>query len=280
MADPAGREAFAERIRLQLRSRYPGVEVAVDAAAFAVRLRGGGVDVSLPLGPVHHACQREPARSAELIAEYVRGAERQLSPRTGIEVGPARLLWCVRGTGYLDELTRSAELVTRPVGAAMVAFIAETLPGSLMRGVPVRDLEAAGLDEAVARARADANTAARFASLPERIRAAARIPADGWRLGSDTLFQGSVLLVPEILAAFAERSGGEVLLAVPDRSQVLALPAGLPSADHFRMRVVRAWRGAMNPVSRAVLVTDGVSLSELAPRQRSSGFELLGWLRS
>jgi hypothetical protein len=149
-----------------------------------------------------------------------------------------------------------------------------------MRGVPAADLIAVGLDEASARARADANTAAHFASLPERIRGAPRIPADGWRLSSDTLFQGSALLVPDVLAAFAERAGGEVLLAVPDRAEVLALPAGLPSAARFRMRVVRAWREAMNPVSRGVLVTDGASLTEAEGGSRRRGFELLGWLRS
>jgi len=139
---------------------------------------------------------------------------RQPSPRAP-DVSPSRLLWCVRGVRYLDGLSRAAELTTRPLGAEMVAFLAETMPGSLMRGVPAADLAAAGLDDAAARAHADANTQARFASLPERIRAADRIPADGWRLGSDSLFQGSVLLVAEVLAAFAERSGGDVLLALP-----------------------------------------------------------------
>jgi hypothetical protein len=279
MSDPADRQAFAERIRLQLQSRYRGVEVVIDDAAFALRLKGAGVDVPLPLGPLHHACERAPDRAGSLIADYVRRAERQLSPRAPAEVSPSRLLWCVRGVSYLDGLSRAAELTTRPLGAEMVAFIAETMPGSLMRGVPAADLAAAGLDDVSARAHADANTRTRFSSLPERIRAAERIPADGWRLGSDILFQGSVLLVAEVLAAFVERSGGDVLLAAPDRSEVLAIPAGLPSADRFRMRVVRAWRDAMNPVSRGILVTDGASLSELEAAPRKAGFELLGWLR-
>ena len=279
MPDPADRQAFAERIRLQLQSRYRGIEVVADDVAFALRLRGTGVDVALPLGPLHHACERTPDRAGSLIADYVRQAERQLSPRDPAGVSPSRLLWCVRGARYLEGLSRAAELTTRPLGAEMVAFIAETLPGSLMRGVPSPDLAAAGLDDASARAHADANTRARFSSLPERIRAAGRIPADGWRLGSDTLFQGSVLLVSEVLAAFAERSGGDVLLAVPDRSEVLAVPAGSPGAARFRMRAVRAWREAMNPVSRGVLVTDGVSLSEVVVAPPRAGFELLGWLR-
>jgi hypothetical protein len=279
MADSAGRRAFAERIRIQLQSRYHGIEVVIDDAAFALRLRGAGVDVALPLAPLHHDCEHAPERAGGLIADYVRRAERQLSPRAPADVSPSRLLWCVRGVRYLEDLSRAAELITLPLGAEMVAFIAETLPGSLMRGVPASDLAAAGLDEASARAHADANTRARFASLPGRIRAADRIPADGWRLGSDPLFQGSVLLVTEVLAAFTERSGGDVLLAVPDRAEVLAVPAGLPSADRFRMRAVRAWREAMNPVSRSILVTDGASLRELRAAPRRDGFELLGWLR-
>lgn len=275
-SDPA---ALAERMRLQLQARYRGVEVTVDPAAFALRLHGPGVDASLPLGPLHQACRREPERSGSLIADFVRRAERQLSPRSATDVGPGRLLWCVRGERYLDGLNRAHDLVSRPLGAGMVAFVAEALPGSLMRGVATQDLEAAGLDQAQAGARADANTRERFASLPERILSTDRVPADGWRLSSDTLFQGSVLVVPEVLAAFTERCGGEVLLAVPDRAEMLALPAGSPSADRFRKRVVRAWREAMNPVSREILVTEGRSLREVDPRPRRQAFELLGWLR-
>ncbi|HXZ99969.1 MAG TPA: hypothetical protein VEK76_06425 [Candidatus Binatia bacterium] len=273
------RSAFAERLRLQLRSRYRGIEVGIDGVAFALTVRAAGAESTLPLAPLHHACLREPGRSASLIADFVRRAERQLSPRTGMEVNPSRLLWCVRSQRYLEGLSRAAELVTRSLGASVVAFIAEVLPGSVMRGLAAGDLESAGLDPATAGERASVNTGARFAALPERIRAADRIPADGWRMSSDGLFQGSVITVPEVLAAFAERAGGEVLLAVPDRSLVLALPASLPSAGRFRMRVVREWREAMNPVSRDLLITDGSSLREVESRPRRHGFELLGWLR-
>ena len=196
-----------------------------------------------------------------------------------MEISPARLLWCVRSERYLEGLNRARELVTRPLGAEMIAFVAEILPGSLMRWLPLSELEAAGLSEAGARERAAANTHERFAALPERIRAAERIPADGWRLGSDSLFQGSVVTVPEVLAAVVDRAGGEVFLAVPDRALVLALPAALPSAERFRMRAVREWREAMNPVSRHLLVTDGSSLREAGHRERRHGLELLGWLR-
>ena len=272
------RRDFAERLCRQLRARYPGVEVTVDPDAFALRVRGAGSDASLALGPLLQACRREPAREASHIAGFVRGAERQLSPRSGTAVSPSRLLWCVRGERYLEGLARGGELVTRPLGAGMVAFIAEELPGSLMRGLAAGDLEAAGLDAAAARRGADANTRERFSSLPGRIRSADRIPADGWRLGSDVLFQGSALLVPEVLDAFAERSGGDVLLAVPDRSTLLAIPAAIPGAARFHLRVTREWREAMNPVSHEVLVTDGAGLRPVERAQRPPRWELLGWL--
>ncbi len=279
MAEVEAPHEFAERMRRQLRARYRGTEIEVDDRAFALRVRSAGSQSSLPLSALHQACRRHPARTGSLIAEWVREAERQLSPRTGVEVHPARLVWCVRGERYLSSLSRADELVTRPLGGAMVAFIAEELPGSLMRGLPREALAGAGLDDAAAGRRADSNTAARFASLPGRIRAVDRIPADGWRLGRDPLFQGSVITVPDILAALAERAGGDVLLAVPDRSVVLVLPAHLPSAGGFRMRVVREWREAMHPVSHELLVTDGASLREVQRRSHHRGVELLGWLR-
>lgn len=281
MVQPADRQAFAERMRLQLQSRYRGIEVVIDRDSFALQVTAAGAGGVLPLTALHQACLREPARTATLIAGWVSRAERQLSPRTGMEVSPARLLWCVRAERYLEGLNRAGELVTRQLGAGMVAFIAEELPGSLMRGLPISGLEAAGLDVGSARERAGANTRSRFAGLSPRIRSTDRVPADGWRLGSDTLFQGSVITVPEILAAFAERTGGDVLLAVPDRSVVLAIPASGAGASRFQMRVVREWREAMNPVSRDILVTDGSSVHEVERRRsHKGGAELLGWLRS
>lgn len=271
------RREFAERLCLQLRARYPGAEISVDQAAFALRVHGAGSDGTIALGPLHQACRRSPGREPGIIADFVRGAERQLSPRPATAIVPSRLLWCVRADRYIEGLARGDELVTRPIGAGMVAFIAEDLPGSLMRGLPASDLEAAGLDAAAAGRRADANTRERFSTLPARIRSAARIPADGWRLGSDVLFQGSALTVAEVLSAFAERSGGDALLGVPDRSMLLAIPAGIPGAARFQMRVTRAWREAMNPVSHRVLITDGTGLRPLE-RGRPRRWELLGWL--
>lgn len=279
MAGRNGRDEFLERIRRQVRSRHPGVDVDVDPESMSARVRGPGIDSTLPLGTLFQGCVRDPDHSGTLIAAWMRSIERQLAPAAVVRLNRNHLLWCVRSERSLAPLQRSAELVRRDVAGAAVAFIAETLPEPAMRGVPLGDLEAAGLSESEARAAADANTAARFAALPQRIRGTERVPADGWRLGSDQLFQGSVVLIPDVLAAFAERAGGEVLIGIPDRSEVLAMPAALPNADRFGMRVMRAYREAMNPCTSAVLVTDGTELRTLATGRRRAGAELLPWLR-
>ena len=55
------RAAFAERIRLQLMSRYRGANVEVDSARFALHVTGSGLDLMLPLAP-SGARMRAPAR--------------------------------------------------------------------------------------------------------------------------------------------------------------------------------------------------------------------------
>ncbi|HEY5389243.1 MAG TPA: hypothetical protein VIJ83_01715, partial [Solirubrobacteraceae bacterium] len=112
----------------------------------------------------------------------------------------------------------------------------------------------------------------------ERMAKTDRIPTDGWRVASEPLFQGSLLMAPAVLEAFAHRAGGDVLLGVPDRGVVLALPAALPTAERFERRVTREWRDAMNPCSRELLITDGRSLRAASRRKRLSGPAVLPWL--
>ena len=91
MPAPADRQAFAERIRLQLQSRYREVEIVIDEAAFALRLKGAGVDVPLPLGPLHHACERAPERAGRLITDPFpprRTSSRRASSAARIRVRP------------------------------------------------------------------------------------------------------------------------------------------------------------------------------------------------
>ena len=147
-----------------------------------------------------------------------------------------------------------------------------------MRGVPRDEWTAIGLSDKDTRAVATANTVERFEPLVARIARTDRIPADGWRVASDPLFQGSMLMAPRVLAAFAERAGGDVLLGVPDRGAVLAIPAALPSADRFQRRVLKEWRDAMNPCSREVLITDGRQLRAAYRPSRTSVPVVLPWL--
>lgn len=279
-SDLEDRHAFAERLRLQLQSRYRGLTVSVDSTRFALLVHGAGVAGRLPLAPIHLDCLRQPARTSDLVAGWVRAAERQLTPSAAAPFSVGRLLWCVRSGSYLDALARADELLRDGLGAEMHAFVAESLPGSVMRGVPRQEWASHGVEERQVREAADQNTAARFSNLPERIQRAERIPRDGWRLSGDALFQGSVLMIPAVLRAFVERAGGEVLIAVPDRALVLALPVSSDRVSGFTRRVNQAYREAMTPCSRRLLVTDGSHLRE-APRETGTrrGPDLMAWLR-
>ena len=274
---PGDRAAFAERLRLQLQARYPGSTIELDPARYSLRLRAPGVDVAVPLAALHNACERQPERTAALIAEFVRSLETRLVPRQDQDtVSPSRVLWCVRSRRYLDGLARSEELLSETLGADVVAFIAESLPGQVMRGVPVAEWEAAGMTTAAVRGAADDNTRSRFAKVIGRIAAIDRIPADGWRMSGDSLYQASILKVPAILSALVERSGGDILVGVPDRGLALVIPAALPAAEDFGRRVLHEWREAMNPLSREVLRSDGTRLAAVDRGRRTPS--LLPWL--
>lgn len=189
----------------------------------------------------------------------------------------ARLVWCVRTAESIREHRRAGELLTQPVAGNLVAFVAEQLPDSFMRGVPRGDL--GDIPEAEVRAAADAGVERLFGGLVERIRADERGPRDGWRFSGDPLFAGSVLLLPALLATLADRAGGDVLLATPDRGLALALPAARDRDGAFQRMVVRAWRDALNPCSRAVLRCDGARLEPVPTRAEQRAAGLLARLR-
>ena len=264
-ADRGDRAAFAERIRIQVTSRYRGARVDVDEERFALRVTAEGLDATLPLAPLQQALLRDPAHTPALIARFVTGVESQLTPRPYGAFSVDRLLWCVRSADYMRGIARASELLLREMPGDLVAFAAETLPASSMRGVPRSDWVAAGLDDGAVGAAVDRNTERRFTHLVDRIRNADRVPADGWRMAGDHMFQGSALLIPAVLSALAERAEGDVLVAVPDRGVVLAVPSRLPSASVFDRRVTREWREAMNPCSHDILETDGVVLRRRDP---------------
>ena len=259
------RAAFAERIRIQLTARYRGARVDVDNERFALHVTGDGLDATLPLAPLQQAVLRDPARTPALIARFVTGVESQLTPRVFGGFSVDGLLWCVRSADYMRGIARASELLVRGMPGDLSAFAAEQLPASSMRGVPRSEWADARLDDDAVVAALDRNTKRRFARLVERIRGADRVPADGWRMAGDQMFQGSALLVPAVLAALVERAGGDVLVAVPDRGVVLALPSRLPAAAVFDRRVRREWRESMNPCSHTILETDGVALRRRDP---------------
>jgi len=182
-SDLEDQHAFAERLRIQLQSRYRGMRVSRDPARFGLLVRGPSVEARLPLTPIQLDCLAQPARAGELIAGWVRSVEPQLTPGAPVAFALTRLLWCVRSRSYLDQLARADELLTVALGAELHAFVAESLPGVVMRGVPRQEWESDGLDDQTVRAAADHNTTARFSQLPERIRSTAHVPKDGWRLG-------------------------------------------------------------------------------------------------
>jgi hypothetical protein len=274
---PADRAAFLERVRLQLQARYRELSVAPDVGRWGLRLSGSGVDVRLALTPLHQAVLREPGRAAALIADFVRSVEAQLTPARPLEVSLARTLWCVRTAAYVAEHTRGSDLLVRPLAGQLVAFVAEQLPNSIMRGVPREAWAPPG--EAEVSATADRNTARHFAPYGARIRAATRVPRDGWQFSGDPLFEGSMMVVPEVLAALTDRAGGEVLMATPDRGMVLVVPVDGPGAAEFPRRVVRAWRAAMNPCSTQVVRSDGVSVTAVPSRTEERAAGLLRRLR-
>jgi hypothetical protein len=273
---PGDRAAFAERIRLQIQARYANSTAEIDPPRYALRVRAPGIDVVLPLAALHNACERQPARTAALIADFVRSVEARMLPAAPAGLSLSRVLWCVRSRRYLASLARSEELLTESIGGDIVAFIAESLPGQVMRGVPSAEWQASGIDTATARRAADENTRARFSQVMERIAAIERIPADGWRMAGDSLYQGSIVMVPALLRSFVERCGGDVLIGLPDRGLALVIAASLPSAESFGRRVLQEWRDAMNPCSREVLRSDGTTLRVVDRGRRTAS--LLPWL--
>jgi hypothetical protein len=273
---PGDRGAFAERIRLQVLSRYPGSTVEIDPARYALRVRRPGVDIAVPLAALHNACERQPARTSPLIAEFVGGIEARMVATEGETFALSRLVWTVRSRRYLEGLGRSGELLSVDVAGDIVAFVAESLPGQVMRGVPRAEWEAAGVDVARVRSAADANTQARFARVMERIATIDRIPADGWRMAGDSLYQGSIVMVPSLLRALVERAGGDILIGLPDRALALVIPASLPAAEQFGRRILQEYRDAMNPISRDVLRSDGETLRVVERGRRAPS--LLPWL--
>jgi hypothetical protein len=275
MADKV-RSEFAERVRKQIASRYTDAEISVDSEGFAMRVNAPGIDVSLPLTPLFHECLRNEAETPTLISAFVRDIESSIDPRSESAFSLSGLLWCVRTADYLSDSTRSDELTSKAVAGDLIAFVARQIPVNAMRGVARSEWKGKGVTASEISTAADNNTAERFGSLLDRVRGIDRVPGDGWRISVDELFCGSAILVPEIRWALTEKAQDDVLVAIPDRSVLLVLPASAKAAPRFAFRVTREWREAMNPCSRQVLLCDGESLTATSPKARPRA--LLDWL--
>ncbi len=209
--------------------------------------------------------RRVGASAPEEIGRFVAAVAPRLAAATAAPPGaenpvpdPAALLWCVRAGRDVRAHRRARELVLRDLPAGLCAFVAEALPGEIMRGVSQPAAAQAGVSEAALRAHADENTAARFQGW---VGSLDRIPtASPWRFGGDVLFTTSLLLVPEFLRTLAERGGGSARLAAPARALVLAGPGSEPDGARFAREVRRVFRTTPNAVSAAVLRTDGRAL--------------------
>lgn len=222
-------------------------------------------EVSLSLATLLATTRRADASAPVEIGRFVAAVAPRLAAATAVPAGaenpvpdPAALLWCVRAERDVRAHGRARELVVRELPAGLCAFVAEALPGEVMQGVSGPAAARAGVSEPTLRACADENTAARFQGWVDTL---ARAPSTSpWRFGGDVLFTSSLLLAPAFLRAVADRGGGSARLAAPARALVLAGPGADPDGARFAREARRVYRTTPNPISPAVLRTDGLTL--------------------
>lgn len=282
--DP-GRQQFVERILAQLRSRYPSWEFRESDQGFAVIGLKDHSRVSISLTTLHQAVQREGSVVPEEILRFVQGVAPRLSSAEAGEGissdGPQldTIVWCVRTRKVINRYPRAAELLTRDMAAGLVAFVAEALPGEIMRGVSQDDAAAGGMDPSALAEAADRNTAVRLQGWRQLLEVA---PVHGrWLFTQDSLFSSSLLMVEDFLRAVAARGRGSALLLAPDRG---VLVAGLDEGENpAQMRHIgrRLYARANSPLCPQLLTTDGKSVfvhpSENLPRRPWGGWrQVLG----
>lgn len=275
--DPARRQ-FQERIVVQLRSRYPAWEFLPLPHGFAVVGRRDRHSVSFSLTTLHQAVSRPGAAVPEEISRFVAEAAPRLAvAESGAPEGapdPTTLVWCVRTERVIGRYQRSGELLTRPLPAGLVAFVAEALPGEIMRGVSLVEAEHAGLAASELESRADQNTAVRLDSWRQRL--GATPPQQRWLFTEDVLFSSSLLLVPDFLAAVADRGGGTALLLAPDRGVLVAAVREGADPDQLRHIGRRLYGRASSPLIPQLLTTNGREIL-LHPSEREPRRPWTGW---
>ncbi len=281
--DPARRQ-FQERILNQLRARYPDWDLAPVPDGFAVGARRGGAQVMISLSTLYESTRRPEASTPEEIARFVsstgpRLAAAEISPESQAAPDPDALVWCVRPLRMIQRFTRADELVLRPLPAGLVAFVSESLPGEVMRGVSAHEAQTVGMDRAELEARCDRNTNLHLRQWRQVL--AERPSQNRWLFTEDTLFSSSLLLVPEFLKAVAERGSGSASILVPDRGMLVAAVREAAEPEQLRHIARRLYGIARSPLIPQMLVTDGSGVelhpAEVQPRRPWSGWrQVLG----
>ncbi len=272
------RQQFQERILTQLRARYPGWQFSAGADDFAAVATQGEARVLLSLTTLYQRTRLPGASVPEQISAYVAGVARRLSAQAAAAetsaLDPERLVWCVRTERTIGAYSRAPELCLRSLPAGLVAFVAEALPGEVMRGVSVRDAAQAGVDQDQLTSAADRNTDLRLHRWREVL--AKSRERDRWLFTEDVLFSSSLLVVPAFLRALAHRGGGRAMLSAPDRGMVVAAVGPGMSPELLRHSVRRIYTLADSPLTPRLLATDGHSL-ELDPSEQAQS-QLPSWL--
>ncbi len=275
--DP-GRREFQERILVQLRSRYPAWEFRADPDGFAVVGSRDRQSVSFSLTTLHQAVSRPGAAVPEEVSRFVaEAAPRLAAAEAGGAEGapdPTTLVWCVRTEKVISRYPRAGELVTRSLPAGLLAFIAEALPGEIMRGVSRLEAERSGLGEQQLSERADQNTEVRLAGWRERLQV--EPPHGRWLFTEDVLFSSSLLLVTDFLAAVAAKGGGTAHLLAPDRGVLVAAVGEGADPDQLRHIGRRLYGRAASPLIPQLLTTDGHRVA-LHPSEREPRRPWTGW---
>ncbi len=283
--DPRRRE-FQLRLLTQLRARYPDWALEAAPDGFGVLARKERALVTLTLETLHGSCVQEPAATPALISSFVAAAAPRLaaaeaSPDSGAAPDPDALLWCVRLEKVVRSYSRSPELVTRPLPGGLLAFVSEALPGEVMRGVSTAEAGAAGLAPERLAELADRNTSLRLGGWREILN---QHPGQRrWLFSEDPLFSSSLVVVPEFLAALAQRGGGEAALLVPDRGMVVGAVGEAASPAQLQHLSRRLYGMARNPLIPQLLATDGTTVvlhpAEAVPRRPWSGWRQVLGLR-
>ncbi|MHB1640439.1 MAG: hypothetical protein ACYCUD_11490 [Candidatus Dormibacteria bacterium] len=274
------RQEFQTRILVQLRARYPAWEFRAVEDGFAISGSRDRLAVSFSLTTLHQSVTRPGAEVPQEISRFVAAAASRLA---GAEEGatggewapdPDTLVWCVRTERVIRRYPRADELLTRALPAGLLAFVAEALPGEVMRGVSRLEAERAGLGETQLAARAGHNTRVRLDRWRERL--AVPPPHGRWLFTEDVLFSSSLLLVPDFLRSVAEKGGGAACLLVPDRGVLVAAAGDGADPDQLRHIGRRLYGRATSPLIPQLLATDGSEIA-LHPSERAPRRPWTGW---